>query len=62
MMEEFFYWIGVIYSALFALVGLCVFVGLISDYAWSKMKNAYGLMEIMAVWKQHNQEKERGES
>lgn len=56
-MEESFYWLGVIYSAIFLFMGLCVFIGLITDYAWSKMKNAYGLMEIMTIYREYNKEK-----
>ena len=56
-MEEFFYWLGVIYSGIFLLIGLCVFVGLITDYAWSKMKNAHSLFKIMKVYQDHIREK-----
>lgn len=59
-MDGFFYWLGVIYSGIFLLIGLCVFVGLIADYAWSKMQNAYGLMEIMTAYKKYNKEKSDG--
>jgi hypothetical protein len=56
-MEEFFYWMGVIYSGIFLLVGLCIFVGLITDYAWGKMKNAHKLLKIMKVYQAYLREK-----
>ena len=56
-MDEFFYWLGVIYSGMFLLIGLCIFIGLITDYAWGKMKNAHSLFKIMKVYQDHLGEK-----
>ena len=58
-MDEFFYWLGVIYSGIFLLVGLCIFCGFIADYCWAKMQKAYGFMEIMAAYKKYNKEKSK---
>lgn len=56
-MEEFFYWLGVIYSVIFCLMGLCGFIGIVTDYFWGKMKNAHGLMEIMFLYKKYGKKK-----
>lgn len=58
-MKEFFYWMGVIFSGIFGLVGFSIIVGLLSDYCWKKIQNAYGLMEIMEVWTKHNRGKKK---
>lgn len=35
-MQDFFYWLGVIYSGLFLLLGLGVFSGLVLNYVYTK--------------------------
>ena len=61
-MEDFFYWMGVVFSGIFSFIGFCLFMGLMADYCWAKMQNVYGLMEIMNSYKKYNKEKQQKDS
>lgn len=52
-MGDFFYWMGVIFSGLFLLIGLFIFIGMMTDYYWNKMKNVLTLVKIMNVYNDH---------
>ena len=56
-MQDFFYWMGVIYSGLFLLMGFGIFAGVILNYIWSKMKDMHGLVEVMTALKTVNKHK-----
>lgn len=56
-MREFFYWMGVIYSGLFLLLGLGVFSGLILNYVFTKMGDIHGMTKLIKALKEAKLEK-----
>ena len=57
MSLETFALIGVIFTAICTLGGLCICATYIADYCWGVMKKVYGLTEIMKTWQKYGKEK-----
>jgi len=56
-MQDFFYWMGVIYSGLFLLLGIGVFSGLVVNYFFSKMQDTHGLFKLASAMRDAREKK-----
>ena len=57
MSKDTFALIGVIFTAICALGGLCLCATAIADYCYRNMKNIYGLMELKKAVRKYEKEK-----
>lgn len=57
-MQDFFYWMGVIYSGLFLMLGAGIFSGLVMNYFYGKLRDIHGMTELMTALREHKKGKQ----
>lgn len=60
--ETMFYWIGIISSGFFTLLGMSIFGGWILDMIWRHFKSGKELFDVISAWKEKQQKKESNHS
>lgn len=57
ILNDFFWWMGVIYSIIFIVFGSFALIGVGINYCYGRMKDLHSLTELMAAWKQYHKDK-----
>lgn len=55
--EQIFFWIGIVSSAFFVLLGMGLAASLLMNFLWGRMRDAHGLMTMIEAYRELNRKR-----